>query len=278
MSASEIDVSAIDHCTHEEADYRMLLHASHAYQQGYRRIIIRATDTDVLVLAVAVASVLDGCKLWLAFGHGVNFRNIPAHVIAANLGAERPCGMLFFHGISGCDTVSFIHGIGTKIAWGVWNSLPSLDHVFNYLSRTPISISENDMAELERYVVLLYSKTATWKTVNSARQHMFAQGNRKLENIPPTADALEQHVKRAAYQAGHIWGQALVAAPTLQSPDDWGWRRDDGGSWSPMWTTLPEASEACRELIKCRCKKGCSGRCNCVKDSAPAIEYTHNCI
>ncbi len=85
VSASEIDVSAIDHCTHEEADYRMLLHASHAYQQGYRRIIIRATDTDVLVLAVAVASVLDGCELWLAFGHGVKFRNIPAHVIAANL-------------------------------------------------------------------------------------------------------------------------------------------------------------------------------------------------
>ncbi len=41
-------------------------------------IIIRATtDIDVLVLAVAVASVLDGCELWLAFGHGVKFRNIP---------------------------------------------------------------------------------------------------------------------------------------------------------------------------------------------------------
>ena len=43
----------------------------------------------------------------------------------------------------------------------------------------------------------------------------------KIENIPPSSSALLQHIKRAALQAGHIWGQALVAKPTLPSPADW---------------------------------------------------------
>ncbi len=79
-------------------------------------IIIRATtDIDVLVLAVAEASVLDGCELWLAFGHGVNFRNIPVHVIVPNLGAERSILSCYIR----CQTVSFIHEIGKKTAWDI---------------------------------------------------------------------------------------------------------------------------------------------------------------
>ena len=31
------------------------------------------------------------------------------------------------------------------------------------------------------------------------------------------------------------------------------------------WTELPEASQICRELIRCSCKKGCRSRCKCVK-------------
>ena len=33
----------------------------------------------------------------------------------------------------------------------------------------------------------------------------------------------------------------------------------------PMWTTLPEASTASRELLRCGCKKACAGRCKCYK-------------
>ena len=64
------DVSLIQPCTHEEADSRMVLHAWHSYQQGYRSIIIDATDTDVVVITIAMASRMNNCNLWLAFGHG----------------------------------------------------------------------------------------------------------------------------------------------------------------------------------------------------------------
>ena len=43
----------------------------------------------------------------------------------------------------------------------------------------------------------------------------------------------------------------MVAAPELPSPSDWGWKRKDTGGWEVNWTTLPEAAQACCELLKC---------------------------
>ena len=45
-------------CTREEADARMILHAADAFQKGYRKIVLRTGDIDVLVLAIAFAGIL----------------------------------------------------------------------------------------------------------------------------------------------------------------------------------------------------------------------------
>ena len=117
-------------------------------------------------------------------------------------------------------------------------------------------------------MVVMYSRTCPHQTVNEARQVLFAQGNKSIENIPPTQAALAQHIKRAAYQAGHAWGQALEPMQELPSPAKWGWQQSPEG-WSPKWTTLAEASRACSELISCGCKKACRGLCKCTKASLP---------
>ena len=80
-----------------------------------------------------------------------------------------------------------------------------------------------------------------------------------MEKNPPTLHALEQHVQRAVYQAEHIWGQLLIGEPEVSSPDSWGWKRvADDATWTPCWTTLPEAAKSCQELLKCGCKKACT--------------------
>ena len=91
---------------------------------------------------------------------------------------------------------------------------------------------------------------------------LFTKKSRQIENIQPTSVAILQHVKRAVYQAGHIWGRPLcchrssltlvTGVGTLQ------WTRSPFG--------LPQASEACREMIKCACTKGCNKRCKCVRE------------
>jgi len=259
-------------CTHEEADTRLLFHAFNSFNHGFTKLMIHATDTDVVVIAIAVASVLKECEIWVAFGHGSKVRYIPCHLISAELGDDASWGLLFMHAISGCDTVSAFFGIGKKTAWAVWQSMPQLTPTFVSLSRAPAQISQDDMDQIERYVVLLYQRTSALCHVNEARKQLFTN-NRKMENIPPTLHALEQHVKRAVYQAGHIWGQSLVGKPNVPSPDIWGWERvKDDSPWTPCWSTLPEAAKGCQELLKCGCKKECTKRCTCVKANLPCTQ------
>ena len=40
-------------CSHEEADTRMLLHVKDAMNCGFKSVMIRTVDTDVVVLAVS---------------------------------------------------------------------------------------------------------------------------------------------------------------------------------------------------------------------------------
>ncbi len=264
-SSKEQECPEICPCNHEEADYRMMLHAFHGYNHNIKKILIRATDTDVVVLAISAASTMADCELWVEFGTGKHQRLIAAHSIAAQLGPSQSSGLLLLHAISGCDNVSSFYGIGKKTAWKVWRSLVCLEPLFLRLTQAPSSLSEEDIDELERFVVLLYSKTSSLSKVNEARKSLFSQGNRQLDKCPPTRAALVQHVRRAVYQAGHIWGQALVCNPELPSPSDWGWKRNADGGWVPFWTAIPEASKGCRELIRCECKTTClKGKCNCA--------------
>ena len=53
-----------------------------------KKIMLHVTDTDVLVFAIATASVLEGCEVWLAFDHNKHFRYIAAHMITAKLGDD----------------------------------------------------------------------------------------------------------------------------------------------------------------------------------------------
>lgn len=88
-----------------------------------------------------------------------------------------------------------------------------------------------------------------------------------MENIPPTQDALVQHCKRVCYQAG-IWTASDIAIQQSPSPEGYGWTLDmDTSAWIPVWITLPQASQACTELVKCGCKSKnkCGALCSCMQ-------------
>ena len=76
--------------------------------------MVHATDTGVVVIAVAVSSILQNCEVWIVFGHGNKLRYIPCHRIENKLGTDASCELLFFHAVSGCDTVSAFRGLERK--------------------------------------------------------------------------------------------------------------------------------------------------------------------
>ena len=53
-----------------------------------------------------------------------------------------------------------------------------------------------------------YSNYCEEVTVDEPRKYLFTQKIRLLENLPPTQNALKQHILRAAYQ-GNVWEQML---------------------------------------------------------------------
>src|SRR6218665_1263946 len=58
----------------------------------------------------------------------------------------------------------------------------------------------------------------------------FGEIKRLIYNkITPTRAALFQHVLRAAYQAGNIWGQALVQHARLTHPNKWAGKKEQMG-------------------------------------------------
>ena len=73
------------------------------------------------------------------------------------------------------------------------------------------SFLRDQLETLECFVVLLYDRTSTEMTVIAARKQLFSQKRRSIDNLPPTQAALIVHIKRAAYQSGHIcWYQLLL--------------------------------------------------------------------
>ena len=122
---------------------------------------------------------------------------------------------------------------------------------------------------MESFVVRMYSSQIQHSSVNMARYELFKFNGKDFDQLPPTKDALVQHVKRASFIAGHIWGQSLQKVQILPSPSEWGFQKNDAGSWVPLWKTLPTISKS--HLHICRCKKQCKPPCVCAKNSVICI-------
>ena len=124
-SSERTNLELLAPCTHEEADTRLMVHALDAASNGCNRIRIRSNDTDVIVLAIAVANTLLANEVWVTYGTGKNVHNIPAHTVATSLGPKASV-LPMFHALTGCDTVSFFGGRRKKTAWDTWNVFPEL--------------------------------------------------------------------------------------------------------------------------------------------------------
>ncbi len=272
-SPAGLHLARLAPCSQEEADTRLLLHAADAVHKGCMKVTIRTVDTDVVVLAVASFSKIATDELWLAFGVGSSFRYIPIHEMAASMNPAQCLALPVFHAFTGCDTVSAFTGRGKKTAWATWKSFPEVTDAFIELLGMSNELSEESMLLLEQFVVLMYNRTSEVTEVNEARKQLFTKKSRILENIPPTKAALVQHIRHTYFQA-NIWSQSLLTSPQISDPSDWGWVKESNG-WQPLWTTLPEASNSCHELIRCRCKKGCTGCCKCAK---AALKCTALCL
>ena len=202
-------MSRLQPCNQAEADTRILLHLANAVTVRH----VRTVDIDIVVLALRFFDTLGLSELWVGFGTGKKYRDVPVHSLQAGLGPSKSIALTLFDSLTGCDTTSQFLGCGKKTSWAVWNSFPDLIDTLVALTLNPnmFGIESIHMQRIERSMVLMYSKGCCAAGVNEGRLRLFTSGTKSLESIPPTQSALFQHVKRAILQSSFYWHQALSA-------------------------------------------------------------------
>lgn len=110
---------------------------------------------------------------------------------------------------------------------------------------------------VSRFICKLYDSQTGHTSVNAVRKDMFAVKNKLVTGLPPTLTALNKHALRAAYQAGHIWGNALNLGAPIPCPSFWGWHKKSQGGWTPDWSTGTPIWSKLSMLDHCGCKTSC---------------------
>lgn len=115
-------------------------------------------------------------ELWILFGVREHFRIIAAHTNANSLGEEKTGVLLFSLKITGCDIVSSFSSVGKITARDTLATFPEITKTFKCMSNMPVTISDEHICLLQRFVIFFYDRTSECTKVNQARQIVFARG------------------------------------------------------------------------------------------------------
>ena len=186
--------SAMEECTHEEADTLIIQHIKHALENGYNKIKVRTGDTDVVVILIglffSLLRVSAGLQLVIAFGTGKDFCYYDINALCQELGPDKCHALPAFHAFTGTDITSFFFRRGKILPWKLLKCYPEGVEAFASIIDHPfieVDIESELFKTLERFTILMYDKTSSLTNVNEARRTFFckqAKGN--LQTIPPS--------------------------------------------------------------------------------------------
>jgi len=98
----------------EQADTRLLLHALHTAESGYKSVVT-AEDTDVLVLCLGMCNKIRRC-MYQKCGTKARTRFLDITKRSNTLGRSVCNALIGMHAFTGCDTISAFAGRGKMTA------------------------------------------------------------------------------------------------------------------------------------------------------------------
>ena len=266
---------------HEEADTLIPLHVIDSVRLNKcRDIQVRCSDTDVFIMLIdlAASNYLGAMtKLTMLTGTGARYREVDIRERVEAIGKRKVKALIGLHNFTGADWGGKFVGLSKKTWVSTFLSLDVDDDIIESFTSLGVNdFSDLDMVDsnfpphlfpLERFVCMAYSPTG--RTILShLRWDMFSSRNLEGELLPPTKATLFQHIKRANFVAMRDKSYS-VSKPHLPSMERNGWQLKAGGGIEPVRCMVPPAPSAVLELIKCGCKKTCSGNCKCAKNNLP---------
>ena len=266
--------------TQEEADTRMVLHASHA-AKNYDSVTIAADDTDVLIVSMALQSQIN-CNLFIRCGTKNNTRLLDVSRLCKSVG-QRICAALpGMHAFTGCDTVSAFSGQGKLKAFKLLDN-EDFQNAFADLGQR-WQLSEDIFTALKAFTCQMYAVRSTASDINEQRYNIFRvrKGNIESSQLPPCKDCLRMHALRANYQAG-IWQRSLQPCPDIPPPEETNaWELNEEDDLIIKWMVGLPAPEVVLDLLSCRCRNICKApKCECIVNGLKCSDacncYLENC-
>ena len=185
--------------------------------------------------------------------------------------------LLFAYCFSGCDTTSSLFKKGkVKVMTTLQNlHAKELDQLllFNKVNSDPAKLVEAGIMFGSR----LYDEKNVNNDINKLRYNLYTKvirnsklsSNFQLESLPPTSEALKQHILRVYHSVQQFMGNYL-------EPTNWGWVKKNGTLY-PFPTDKPIAPNKLLEMISCGCKSGCNKNCSCKKVSLHCSNMCKEC-
>ena len=204
------------------------LHCAHALINGAKKLFIRTVDTDVVVIIIGVfhklIEIQATADICVGFGTGKDYSYYHVNSICAALGGDVSKALPAIHAFSGCDTTSAFSWKGKPKVWSTLEVFPEVTAAFEELLENPFQHFDNKSVifkSIERFTILMYDKMSPLNSVNEMRKSLYCDTQRAMDRLPPTENALFQHLLRVVYQVG-IWASSLQADPLIPSPANFG--------------------------------------------------------
>ncbi|CAF4252684.1 unnamed protein product, partial [Rotaria sp. Silwood2] len=279
-----------------EADSRMILHIDQLIQNSFFNITVKSIDTDVIILCIYYASLLNLEKLIV---DATVPKKTPKFIDCTYINNELidKCGvdpilLLIVYALSGCDTCSFIRNISKRTFMLVLFDSPN---EFNDLKKlTVLPVNHDDIAGAERLFVRCFSSNRRHRSSSSiSGAKTLAQTNQNdislnelraaiamtslkqnkssiVTSLPPTNDALFHHCLRVSRQV-QIWLQAPDGYITYPAFEDSGFQVINNFLHVKWTSKLPFSND--RQLSCCGKHKGNCTRCVCILNQLPCTLF-----
>ena len=113
----------------------------------------------------------------------------------------------FFYTFAGCYTISSFYGKGRCKPYDVWVKSKGKDDfidVFVEFGEKRANVTSDDIGILESLVLQL--SRSRYNVLDAPRLEKFKMStDNDLRVLPPSKEALRQHIYRVSYQGGYLW-------------------------------------------------------------------------
>ena len=170
-------------CNHEEADSRMVLHASIEDVD----CVIQSKDTDVLVLMIYTFNHYSPSKDWYMNYEFSKYANI--RKITQALGRQLSQSLPKLHTITGCDTTPYFYRVGKISVLKKVMKNPELLSMIDKLG-SDNRMNKEDIVECQRFIQIVMHNGMSTEDYLQTRIRLYKKQSKKTSlAIPPDSNS-----------------------------------------------------------------------------------------